>query len=55
MILDSINLIVDNMWAKIDDYFNIKPKASLEVKAVEPYREKAAGFAFYESPAEDVV
>jgi len=33
--------------------FNTLPKAPLIVKAVEPYREKSAGLAFYEGPSED--
>lgn len=33
--------------------FNTLPKAELKVKAVEPFREKSAGKAFYQSPAPD--
>lgn len=47
------NAIIDGMRAKIDDLFNVKPKAALEVKRVEPFREKAAGKAFYNRPAPD--
>lgn len=34
-------------------YFNTLPKAPLQVKAVEAFREKSAGKAFYQSPAPD--
>jgi uncharacterized protein (DUF885 family) len=45
--------IIDNIQAKTDDLFNIKPKAKLVVKAVEKYREQSAPVAFYEAPAPD--
>ncbi|MGB0893781.1 MAG: DUF885 domain-containing protein [Parashewanella sp.] len=45
--------MIDNMEARIDEVFKIKPKARLKVKAVEAFREKAAGKAFYEQPAPD--
>lgn len=44
---------LDNMQARLGEMFNTFPKASLIVKPVEPFREKSAGLAFYESPAED--
>ena len=37
----------------LDKLFAHKPKAALVVKAVEKFREKSAGGAFYEDPAED--
>ncbi|MEM1390528.1 MAG: DUF885 domain-containing protein [Pseudomonadota bacterium] len=46
---DMINIMKDALPA----YFNTFPKASLEVKAVEPFREKSAGKAFYQRPAPD--
>lgn len=53
MILDSINALVEIVNTRIDDFFNVKPKAEMNVKAVEPYREKSAGYAFYQRPALD--
>lgn len=41
------------MKAKCPDYFNLMPKAAMEVRAVEAFREKSAGLAFYERPAAD--
>ena len=38
---------------KLPQYFHSLPKSPLVVKAVEPFREKSAGKAFYQSPAED--
>jgi uncharacterized protein (DUF885 family) len=45
--------IVDSMEKRLDELFYTKPKARMIVKAVEPYREKSAGKAFYEHPALD--
>ncbi len=45
--------IIDNMRDQLDSAFITKPKAELEVKAVEAFREKSAGKAFYQSPAPD--
>ena len=53
LVLDTINAIVDNVWKSVDDFFNIRPKADMIIKAVEPYREKSAGYAFYQRPAID--
>ena len=44
---------VDAMRAALPQYFNTLPKAPLVVKPVEPFREKSAGKAFYQSPAPD--
>lgn len=44
---------IDSMRTKLDDLFLTKPKAAIEVKAVEPFREQSAGGAFYEEPALD--
>ncbi len=51
--LDKANEIIDAMRPKLDELFITKPKAELIVKAVEPFREKSAGKAFYQSPAPD--
>ncbi len=45
--------IIDRMRERLDDLFITKPKAAIVVKAVEPFREKEAGGAFYQSPAID--
>lgn len=45
--------IKDAMEARLDELFITKPKAALEVRRVEPYREESAGTAFYNSPAPD--
>ncbi len=47
------NAIVDNMRTQLDRLFLTKPKAALVVRAVEAYREKSAGKAFYESGSPD--
>jgi len=49
--LKDTNKIISNMKAKLDLIFNTKPKADLIVRAVEAFREKSAGIAFYQSPA----
>lgn len=51
--LKEATAIIDRMKAELDVLFATKPKADIVVKAVEPYREKSAGKAFYESPALD--
>jgi len=45
--------IINTMKARLDDLFLTKPKAEIEVKAVEAFREKSAGKAFYQRPAID--
>ena len=45
--------LVADMKGRLDQLFNLKPKADLEVRATEPYREKTAAKAFYNSPAPD--
>ncbi len=45
--------IIDDMKQQLPKLFITLPKASIEVKAVEPFREKSAGGAFYEEPALD--
>lgn len=44
---------IDTMKASLDSMFIVKPKAELKVKRVEPFREKSAGRAFYQSPSLD--
>ena len=45
--------LIDDMKGRLDSLFLTKPKAELKVKAVEAFREKSAGKAFYQSPAPD--
>lgn len=44
---------IDVMKGELDSYFIQKPKAELEVRAVEAFREQSAGKAFYSRPAAD--
>ncbi|MDI1319006.1 MAG: DUF885 domain-containing protein [bacterium] len=45
--------IIADMTARLDEFFGVKPKAGLQVRVVEPFREKGAAGAFYEEPAPD--
>lgn len=45
--------LIDSMKGRLDELFLRKPKADMIVKAVEPFREKSAGKAFYQAPAID--
>lgn len=45
--------IIDTMRARLDELFLTKPKAMMIVKAVEPFRERESGGAFYQPPAID--
>lgn len=45
--------IIETMKSRLDEVFITKPKADLLVKAVEAFREKSAGKAFYQDPAPD--
>ncbi len=51
--LDKAVAVIGEMERRIDSLFLTKPKAALKVKAVEAFREKSAGKAFYELPAPD--
>lgn len=42
-----------DIFAIADQYFNKLPKATLEVKRVEPWRENSTSIAFYNSPSQD--
>ena len=44
---------IDDMKVRLPEVFNRLPKAELDVRAVEAFREKAAGKAFYDRPAPD--
>jgi uncharacterized protein (DUF885 family) len=45
--------LIDTMRDKLPEYFSLIPQAEMVVKRVEPFREKSAGKAFYQSPAKD--
>lgn len=44
---------IDTMEARIPEYFGLIPKADMVIKRVEAFRERSAGKAFYQSPAND--
>lgn len=44
---------IDAMRDRLPRYFNRLPRAAIEVRPVEPFRERSAGLAFYERPAAD--
>lgn len=45
--------LIDTMKLRLDEVFITKPKADLEVRKVEAFRERSAGKAFYNRPAAD--
>ncbi|MFV8224515.1 DUF885 domain-containing protein, partial [Christiangramia aquimixticola] len=51
--LKEAKTVINGMKAKLPQYFNTLPEADIVVKAVEPFREKSAGKAFYQAPALD--
>ena len=51
--LDETQASYARIQAKLPQYFDTLPKSPLVVKAVEPFREKSAGKAFYQAPAPD--
>ncbi|WP_088332003.1 DUF885 domain-containing protein [Lacimicrobium sp. SS2-24] len=51
--LSEAKALIDTMEKEIPAYFGLLPKADMIVKRVEPFREKSAGKAFYQSPAKD--
>lgn len=51
--LDRTRKVTKEFTAELDQLFITKPKSELMVKAVEAFREKSAGKAFYQSPPPD--
>src|SRR5262249_14040667 len=51
--LDQSKGYIDSIYADVGKYFNVLPKAPLEVRAVEKWREETAPNAFYNQPAPD--
>jgi uncharacterized protein (DUF885 family) len=45
--------LIDGVYENVDAFFNLLPKASLDVRRVEPFRENTAGIAFYNRPSAD--
>ncbi len=45
--------LINTMKGRLDELFLTLPEADIQVKAVEPFREKSAGKAFYSAPAID--
>ena len=53
MYLDETQKALVMLQPKVPQYFGRVPKSPLTVKAVEPFREKSAGKAFYQAPSPD--
>ena len=51
--LSEATALIETMKGSLDKMFLTKPKADIRVKAVEAFREKSAGKAFYQRPSED--
>ena len=51
--LKDATALIDTMRGRLDELFLVKPKADMIVKAVEAFREKSAGKAFYQQPSMD--
>jgi uncharacterized protein (DUF885 family) len=51
--LDESTRLIERVMAAAPKFFNRMPKAPLEVRTVEPFRQDTAAFAFYEQPALD--
>ncbi len=51
--LNDATALIDTMSSRLDEVFNVKPKAPMIVKRVEAFREKSAGKAFYNQPTPD--
>ena len=51
--LDRSKAYIDAIYADVGKYFNVLPKAPLEVRRVEEWREATAPIAFYNQPTPD--
>ena len=51
--LSKAKSIIETMESSLDEMFITKPKDKIVVKAVEAFREKSAGKAFYQDPSPD--
>ena len=45
--------LIEELYGYTDEYFNVLPEAALEVRRVEPWRERGSSTAFYNRPAPD--
>ena len=45
--------LIDNMRERLPEVFGLLPRSELEVRRVEPFRERSAGKAFYNAPPPD--
>jgi len=52
-LLDDANRYINGTKGKLSQLFNVAPKADVVVMAVEKFREKSVGGAFYENPTLD--
>jgi len=53
MVLDEYNSILTEISAGLDDAFDVRPKAGLEVKRVPEFKEDGSAGAYYNRPAMD--
>lgn len=53
MVIAEYNRILDEINANLDDAFDIRPKAGLEVKRVPEFKEEGSPGAYYNQPAMD--
>jgi uncharacterized protein (DUF885 family) len=53
MILDEYDRILSEISAGLENAFNVRPEAGLEVKRVPEFKEEGSAFAYYEGPAMD--
>jgi uncharacterized protein (DUF885 family) len=51
--LDQSKAFIDAVYSDVREYFNVLPKAPLEVRRVEAWREETAPIAFYNQPTPD--
>jgi uncharacterized protein (DUF885 family) len=51
--LDQSKAYIDSIYADVGKYFNVLPKAALEVRRVEEWRQDTAPIAFYNQPTPD--
>lgn len=51
--LDQSKAYIDAVYSDVGTYFNVLPKAPLEVRRVEEWREKTSPIAFYNQPSLD--
>jgi uncharacterized protein (DUF885 family) len=51
--IERATVIINEMRARLPEFFGVQPKAPLVIKKVEAFREKNAAGAFYEPPSAD--